>query len=144
MADPKTDPKADRIAELEAENTRLKGDLAAASTRRPYVAAVPQLTEGDRLQAEQLGYATVGGVVYTRDELVAKLKEWGQEGVTIGQPAPAQREEAARLVGALRQDKDAATSPEGIRGFTHVWPSVAPGRIDPTVAGLPGVNGPSA
>lgn len=129
-----------RIQELEADNAQLRGQLAATgATPAPYVGAPVQLTEGDRQQLEQTGYATLGGVVYTVAEARELLKRNGQDGVTITDPSPAVLAEADRIVKGLRRPDVSAQ-----RGLTHVWPSVEPGAIDPAVAGQPGISGPAA
>lgn len=121
MADPKADPKADTPAPTKTPATPL-----------------PQLSEGDRQQLVQQGYATLGGQVYTVAEARELLKRTGQD-VELDDPSPAVAKEAARVVAAQRRPDVAAQ-----RGLTHVYPSVAPGLIDPAVAGTPGINGPSA
>lgn len=135
----------DRVRQLEDENARLRGDLAAAGARPASAApALPQLTEAGRLELEQLGHTSIGGVVYTRDEVLRMLPAMGQEGVTIGEPAKEQQAAAERLVGGLRRDPDTGQRQVAQRGVTHVWPSIEPGGIDPSVAGTPGISGPAA
>jgi hypothetical protein len=113
---------------LRAENDRLKGQLAQATARTANVApAKPYLTEGER------------------QELIT----FGRSGDLNLKTAKAKFPEAD-LSGATEIARKASTEDEttveraGIRGFDFVYPSVAPGKIDPEVAGLPGINGPAA
>lgn len=117
--------------ELQAENTALKAQLAAAG-RTPRVQG-PQhlfLSEGDRQELERTGYLNVGSRRLNREQVLAELGP-DQQGVEIGEPTA---EVTAPPVPA----------PTNIRGFDFVYPSVSRGLIDPAVAGTPGINGPAA
>jgi hypothetical protein len=123
-----------RVDELQADNEKLRGQLATATGRTVPAPAPFALTEGDRQELEARGYATVGGRVITTEE-ARKLAP----GVEIRDVDGALAEERDRVVGALR------TAPGGnVRGVDYVWPSVERGGIDPTVAGVPGISGPAA
>jgi hypothetical protein len=133
MPETKEDIAAERDR-LQAENENLRGQLAAASVpaRGP---AAPQhtfiLTEDARQQLVTSGVAYTGGRVMTRDQVVSLLGARA-DAYDLGDVEPAEpvQPEAAPRV--------------GIRGFDYVYPSIAPGVIDPAVAGTPGINGPSA
>lgn len=116
------------VAALRAENDRLKGQLAQATARTANVApAKPYLTEGER------------------QELIT----FGRSG-RLNLKTAAQRFPEADLSGATDVAKKASTEDEltverpAIRGFDYVYPSVAPGVIDPAVVGEPGITGPAA
>jgi hypothetical protein len=135
MAMPET--KEDIAAErdrLAAENEQLKSQLAAVGAGTAGRAAVPEhtflLSEADRQELEQRGWINYRGRVMTtadvREELGPKSK------VPIAD-APASAPKPPVL--AVR---------EGVPGVDFVYPSVAPGQIDPAVAGTPGISGPAA
>lgn len=123
---------------LRAENENLRGQLAAAGAARPAAAAPVEhrfmLSEGDRQELELRGVVNIGGRQYTTAE-VRKL--------LAADP---------RLAGVEIADAPAATetrvAPTRLQGHApgvdFVWPSVAPGAVDPAVAGTPGINGPAA
>lgn len=123
---------------LRAENENLRGQLAAAGAARPGQAAPVahtfQLSEGDRQELEIRGVINVGGRLVTKAEVLEMLGE-DQKGVKIAD-APA----GTRVDPALIQK---ATGP-GVAGVDYVYPSVERGRLDPAVAGTPGVSGPAA
>lgn len=139
MADTKEEIAAQRdalLAENDAlisENENLRGQLAAAgaATRGP---AAPQhtfqLSEGDRQELAMRGVLAVGGRVRTREEVRAMLPE-SQRNVDLGTAEPAFPADAERVR-------------DGVEGVDFIYPSVAPGFIDPAVAGTPGINGPAA
>jgi uncharacterized small protein (DUF1192 family) len=137
--DPKSNPPAaDELANLRAENERLRAQLAAAG--RPSSAA-PQhtfvLSEGDRQELELYGVANINGRRMTRDEVLAEVAKAGvQNGIEIATPA-AGLDRSSDVTG--QRDRKG-----GVEGFDFIYPSVAPGLIDPAVAGTPGVNGPAA
>lgn len=134
MAETKEDIAADRDR-LTAENEQLKAKLKAAmdqAGRTPAVVAPAhrfQLSEGDRQELAARGELNVGGRMRTADEVRAMLGN-DQQGVDLGDADPPAHPDLIR--------------PAGIRGVDYVWPSVAPGEIDPAVAGTPGITGPAA
>lgn len=147
MSETKDDIAAERD-QLRAENENLRGQLAATgATRTAGQATAPQhrfqLSEGDRQELEIRGVVAIGGRLYTREEVLAELAKAGpdqdghndQSHVEIAE-APA----STRVDPALVQ---ARTGP-GVPGVDYVWPSVERGKIDPKVAGTPGISGPSA
>jgi len=141
MAETKDDIAAERDA-LKAENEQLKARLAEASSAaaelapaRGYAPAQTfQLSEGDRQELIAHGVVNVGGVAMTRDDVRAKLGD-DQQNVDLGtaeiDPATA---------AAMQQHRPQGAQP----GVDFVYPSVAPGQIDPAVAGTPGISGPAA
>jgi len=146
MPETKDDIAAERD-QLRAENEQLRGQLAAAgATATAGRAATPQyrfeLSEGDRQELEMRGVVSIGGRLMTRDEVLAELAAAGpdeqgnndQSGVQIAEAPAATRVDVASLPGRG----------PGIAGVDYVWPSVERGKIDPAVAGTPGVNGPAA
>jgi hypothetical protein len=122
--------------ELKRENESLR---RAAGANRPGVWQPTRflLTEGDRQELEMFGVATIGGRRLTIDEVREKVAGTDQADVQLNDPTP-EMDRRGELTGA------GATHPAGIRGFDFVYPSVAPGQIDPAVAGTPGINGPAA
>jgi hypothetical protein len=137
MAETKEEIAADRDR-LAAENTALKAQLAAAG--RPGVASAQhtfQLSEGDRQELEIRGVVNIGGRLMTKADVVKAMRDAdaGQEGVEIADAPEGTRIEPTRL-GDL--------SGPGVRGVDFVYPSVERGKIDPAVAGTPGINGPAA
>jgi hypothetical protein len=143
MAETKTaaDRAADTKTELErlrAENERLRGQLAAAGAAVGVVAPVHRffLTEGDRQELELYGVANINGRRMTTEEVRAELaKSDTQSGVEIADADP-----ALSRAGDVAGQRAASAVP----GVDFVYPSVAPGKIDPAVAGQPGINGPAA
>lgn len=135
MAETKDDISAERDA-LREENERLKAQLAAVG--RPAGVVAPQqtfeLSEGDRQELVARGAANIRGRLRTRDE-VRDMLPADQSGVELGD---------GPVDPALQTLIDRQAPREGIPGVTHVWPSVAPGEIDPAVAGTPGISGPAA
>lgn len=131
MAETKDDIAAERDA-LRAENENLRGQLAAASVpgRAAPVEHVFTLTEDARQQLVTRGFANIGGRELNRDQVTELL----------GDRAPNYD------LGTRKPDRlpDAPAPRSSIRGFDYVYPSVAPGVIDPAVAGTPGINGPAA
>jgi hypothetical protein len=129
MAETKDDITAERDA-LRAENENLRGQLAAAGTNR---SAAPQhrfvLSEGNRAELVTYGVTNINGRRMTREDVEAELGD-GQHGVDLGEATPVDAPVPARG-GA-------------VEGVDFIYPSVAPGQIDPAVAGLPGINGPAA
>lgn len=131
MAETKDDIAAERD-QLRQENQQLRAQLAAAPPAgAPNVAQHKfQLSEGDRQELAVRGIVNIGGRAMTREDVEAELGE-DQQGVDLGDAEPP--------VGFQRPAERSA-----IRGVDYVWPSVEPGKIDPAVAGTPGINGPSA
>jgi hypothetical protein len=121
---------------LQAENENLRGQLAAAGAARtggsPVAAPAHtfELSEGDRQELAMRGVLAVGGRLRTRDEVRDMLGE-DQRNVDLGTAEP-------QLPPGYRSDRGA------VEGVDFVYPSVSPGRIDPAVAGTPGINGPAA
>lgn len=129
-----TELKEDIAAErdrLKTENEKLRAQLAAAG--RPTGAVQPthrfQLSEGDRQELAARGEINVNGRMLNAHQ-VADLLGPNQGDVELGDatPPPAGPGEAPR---------------SAVRGVDYVYPSVAPGQIDPAVAGTPGINGPA-
>lgn len=135
---PKTRRGTGELAALRAENARLRQQVLA-SGQQPAGPAQAQhtftLTEGDRQELELYGVATIGGRLMTVEDARAAAEGAGLE-VTIEEPSEA-LDRRAQV--ATEQGERAA-----VRGFDYVYPSVAPGQIDPKVAGTPGINGPAA
>jgi hypothetical protein len=122
--------------QLREENAALRAQLAAAGQPRGAYqpAQTFQLSEGERQELERYGVANVGGRRMTREEVFAKLGD-DQQTVEIGEPSPA----------LDQRDSPLATRPQSaVPGVDYVYPSVAPGEIDPAVAGTPGISGPPA
>jgi hypothetical protein len=132
MTELKDDIAAERD-ELRAENERLRAQLAAAggSPRAYQPAQQFQLSEGDRQELVTRGVVTINGRRMTREDVENELDE-DQRGVDLGDADPV--DAGAPGVGER----------SAIRGVDYVYPSVAPGLIDPDVAGTPGINGPAA
>lgn len=130
------DVTAQRDALL-AENENLRGQLAAAGASRPGQSAPVQhkfqLSEGDRQELEIRGVINVGGRMMTKQDVEAAMAKAGQRGVTI-KDAPE----------ATRVDLGPEARRSAVPGVDFVYPSVAPGQIDPAVAGTPGISGPAA
>lgn len=134
MPETKDDIAAERDA-LREENARLRAQLAAAGGGR-VVAPLHtfQLSEGERQELVARGGVNVGGVLLGRDDVRAKLSE-GQRDVDLGDGPVDPGVERV-----LKQRRTGAGTP----GVDFVYPSVAPGQIDPAVAGTPGISGPAA
>lgn len=122
--------------ELRAENARLRAQLAAAgrTAGAPAAQHTFQLSEGDRQELEIRGVINYGGRAMTKDDVEAEMVKAGQRGVEIAD-APAETR--------IELGPEIATGP-GVRGIDYVYPSVARGKIDPDVAGTPGISGPAA
>lgn len=135
MSETKDEIAAERDA-LRAENENLRGQLAAAGAARPGTAAAVQhrftLSEGARQELELTGSTNIGGRLRTRDEVMAMLDDRHDRVEIAETPA-----DQIRPIPQLRD-------PAGIAGVDYVYPSVAPGVIDPAVAGTPGISGPAA
>ena len=142
MSETKDEIAADRDR-LQAENENLRGQLAAAGARAYAPAHRFQLSEGDRQELEIRGVVNIGGRLWTRDEVLAALAKAGPDASGNNDQSGVQIAEAPA---GTRIDPDtlpARTGP-GVAGVDFVYPSVARGRIDPAVAGTPGVSGPAA
>lgn len=122
----------DRLAQ---ENVALKAQLAAAGRPGPSAQHVFQLSEGDRQELEIRGVVAIGGRLMTKADVEKAMAAAGQKGVTI-KDAPAAT--------ALKVTDDTPGMGPGIRGIDYVYPSVERGKIDPAVAGTPGITGPAA
>lgn len=142
--------------QLRDENDNLRAEIARLREAGAGVTAVGRaqvqhtflLTEGDRLELEQRGVANINGRLMTRDEVLDKLAHTGavrtlpdgreqgdQSGVEIGEVAEGADQ------GAIEAARKAAHR-EAVYGVDYIYPSVAPGVIDPAVAGQSGINGP--
>lgn len=133
MAETKEEITAQRD-QLRAENENLRGQLAAAGVQRgAYQPAQQfQLSEGDRQELATRGVVNIGGRMLTRDEVAAKLGDkQPSDRVDLGDAEPP--------AGTTAAARNAA-----VEGVDFIYPSVAPGVIDPAVAGTPGINGPAA
>lgn len=136
MSETKDEIAQERDA-LRAENENLRGQLAAAGAKTGRAAPVQhrfQLSEGDRQELEIRGVVSIGGRLYTTEEVRALLEQ-DQQGVDI-KDAP----EGTRVDPATLPDRTGS----GVPGVDFVWPSVERGKIDPAVAGTPGISGPAA
>jgi hypothetical protein len=134
-SNPTKDELADQLAAAQAENASLRAQLAAPGTTRPYQAPYTfQLSEGDRQELEAHGAVNIGGRMMTKDDVVKAMAAAGQKGVEIADAPEATRIDASALPGRG----------PGIAGIDFVYPSVERGKIDPKVAGTPGINGPAA
>jgi hypothetical protein len=131
MTELKEDIAAERD-QLRQENNRLRAQLAAAGAApRGYAPAQTfQLSEGDRQELAARGIVNVGGRMRTAEEVREMLGD-DQQGVELGDAEP-----PAGMAGG----RDAGS----VAGVDYVYPSVAPGQIDPAVAGTPGISGPAA
>jgi hypothetical protein len=127
-----------QVADLQAEVERLRGQLAtagAALTNGPVAVRQQFLSEGERQELELRGVTTdpATGRRVTTEQARARLAASDtQQGVEIDDAL------APVTLPAVLPDRPAQ------EGVTHVYPSVAPGLIDPAVAGTPGINGPAA
>jgi hypothetical protein len=135
MSELKDEIAAERDA-LRVEVENLRGQLTAAGTTQPGRAAPVQhtfqLSEGNRQELALNGVTNIGGRQMTRAQ-VAELLTDDQRNVELPEVDP----DAATTLPPARANL-------GIPGVDYVWPSVAPGVIDPAVAGTPGINGPAA
>jgi hypothetical protein len=132
MAETKEDIAAARDA-LQRENEQLRGQLAAAGAGRAYQPAAQfVLSEGNRQELLAHGVTVIGGRRVTRDEVEAAVAgNPAYDGVDLGDTDPVEQPAAGRRSA-------------GVLGVDFIYPSVAPGYIDPAVAGTPGINGPPA
>jgi hypothetical protein len=140
MAEQQTPPRkpgADQseAASLRQENERLRAQLAAAGGRVVQPQHTFQLSEGDRQELEIRGVVNIGGRMMTKEDVEAAMAEAGQRGVTIADAPEATKVDPALI---------AARGGKGVLGVDFVYPSVERGRIDPAVAGTPGISGPAA
>lgn len=138
MAETKDDIAAERD-KLREENEQLRRQLAAsgAAPASGRVVAPQQtfmLSEGERQELAARGVLSIGGRLYSRDEVRQKLGD-SQQDLDLGDAEP---DQATML--ALQQQRKAGA----VEGVDYVYPSVAPGEIDPAVAGTPGISGPPA
>jgi hypothetical protein len=133
MSQTKDEIAAERDA-LREQSEQLRGQLAAAGAgdRQPYKPQPFMLTEGARQELEATGLTTINGRQYTREQALAAAEDAGQTGIEIGEPKATAARPAPRPARAA------------VAGVDFVYPSVAPGQIDPAVAGTPGINGPAA
>jgi hypothetical protein len=146
MAETKDDIAAERDR-LRAENESLRAQLSDVAAGGAAVgrAAVPayrfQLSEGDRQEVAIRGGANINGRWMTKDEIEAAMAAAGPDDQGHNDQSSVELPDAP--------DATKVTGPRtpragGVEGVDYVWPSVAPGVLDPAVAGTPGVSGPSA
>jgi hypothetical protein len=135
MSETKEEIAAQRDALL-AEVENLRGQLAAAGAGQPGRAAPAEhkfvLSEGARQELEATGVTNIGGRLRTIEEVRGLLDD-RHANVEIADPDPS-------VVRQLPRTR----APGNVEGVDYVWPSVAPGVIDPAVAGTPGISGPAA
>lgn len=122
----------DRLAQ---ENAILRNQLAFAGGRVATPQYTFQLSEGERQELEITGVINKGGRAMTKEDVEAEMAAAGQTGVTI-RDAPAETK--------IPVDANTPGRGPGIRGFDYVYPSVERGKIDPAIAGTPGISGPPA
>jgi hypothetical protein len=119
------------VDRLNTENGRLRAATAVPTAAAGAVQHQFFLTEGARQELELNGNAVINGRMMTIDQVRAELSpEQSQiqiDGPPEDRPMPA-------------GGRPASATP----GVDFVYPSVAPGLIDPAVAGQPGINGPAA
>lgn len=136
MAENKDEIAADRDR-LRKENNALRAQLDQAGRPAGYQPQQRfQLSEGDRQELEVRGVVNIGGRLMTKADVEHAMAAAGQRGVEIAD-AP----DDTRISDATLKDLDRGP---GVRGIDYVYPSVAPGFIDPAVAGTPGISGPPA
>jgi hypothetical protein len=120
-AAPAPAPKpSDELARLRAENERLRGQLAASGADNRLSqnrATRPFLSEGERQDLELNG---VTNSPFTGERLTAQ----GEGVETVRDPQTA----------ALPPVRTTGDRP-GVEGFDFVYPSVAPGVLDPKLTG---------
>jgi len=134
MAETKDEIAAARD-QLAQENAALRAQLAAAGRTAPSAQHVFQLSEGDRQELEIRGVVAIGGRLMTKADVEQAMAEAGQEGVTIADAPEATK---------LPITDDTPGMGPGVRGIDYIYPSVERGKIDPAVAGTPGISGPAA
>jgi hypothetical protein len=134
MAETKDKIAADRDR-LATENVALKAQLEAAGRPGPTTQHVFQLSEGDRQELEIRGVVAIGGRLMTKADVEKAMAEAGQKGVKIKDAPP---ETAVKIT-----DSTPGRGP-GVEGVDYIYPSVERGKIDPAVAGTPGISGPAA
>lgn len=127
MSETKEDIAAERDA-LRAENAELRKAAAGRPATAPQVQHRFVLSEGDRQELVARGVVNINGRRMTREDVEAELGD-DQLDVDLGDAQPADTERPARAA---------------VEGVDFIYPSVAPGLIDPAVAGTPGINGPAA
>lgn len=125
-----------QLAAADDANENLRGQLAAAGAARQTGQVVREfaLSEGDRQELEVYGVVNIDGRQYTTDQVRKELAKNPRYANVEIEDAP----------DATRREPTSRTELAGVRGIDYVYPSVSPGRIDPAVAGTPGINGPSA
>lgn len=132
---PKPNNDQSEVASLRQENAQLRAQLAAAGGRVQQPEHVFQLSEGDRQELEIRGVVNIGGKLMTTEQVREAMAAAGQRGVEVAD-APEETRVRPEVIDSAER--------AGVRGVDYVWPSVSPGRIDPAVAGTPGISGPSA
>jgi hypothetical protein len=118
---------------LRRENENLRGQLAAAGAGRANTTTAQfVLTEGNRQDLLARGETVIGGRRYTREQVEDAIEgnpDYDRVDLGDRDPDPA-------TAGVARGP--------AVPGVDYIYPSVLPGRIDPKVAGTPGINGPAA
>jgi hypothetical protein len=131
MSETKEEIAAERDS-LRAEVDQLRGQLAAAGANRVAVPAHTfQLSQGQLADLEAFGVTTIGGRQVTTENV---------RGMLTGDQAGLEIKEASAPVAPIPVREQQAA----VYGVDFVYPSVAPGEIDPAVAGQPGISGPPA
>lgn len=135
MAETKDEIAAERDR-LAVENAALQAQLTAVGgARTPGAQHVFQLSEGDRQELEVRGVVNIGGRLMDKAAVEKAMAAAGQRGVKI-KDAP----EGTRVT----VTEDTPGVGPGVRGVDFIYPSVERGKLDPAVAGFPGVSGPAA
>lgn len=132
MSETKDDIAAERD-QLRAANEQLRGQLAAAGATRGTAPAVQHqfvLSEGQRQELIQYGNTQVDGRMLGVADVETLLGD-DQHDVLIPEP-----ENVRPVPAAQNRPKQP--------GVDFIYPSVAYGKLDPAVAGTPGVSGPAA
>lgn len=122
-----------QLSELVVERDALRRKLTAAGTvgRVAAPAHTFQLSQAQLSELEIYGVTNVDGVQRTTAEV---------RGMLTGNQSRIKIKDASNPQEPVR----AGGERSAVYGVDYVYPSVAPGKIDPAVAGTPGISGPSA
>jgi hypothetical protein len=146
MSETKDDIAAERDA-LRAENERLRDQLAAAGAATVGRRYAPehrfQLSEGDRQELEARGVVNIGGRLMTKADVEAEIAKAGADAQGRNDQSSVPIADAPASTRVDLDTLPARTGP-GVAGVDFVYPSVERGKIDPAVAGTPGISGPPA